>query len=77
MIKIQAISATILLGLAQAGWCNETDKPSCEKLEALYITLAEKSGEEVNEAEVKEAVYGENPSDADCALMLSLFPVSQ
>ena len=64
----------VILALAQPGLADSRDKPACKKLEALYISLAEKSGETASEADVKEAVYGENPSNADCAMMLSLFP---
>ncbi|WP_299692700.1 hypothetical protein [uncultured Tateyamaria sp.] len=50
------------------------NKPACEELIALFIVLAEKSGETVSNASAQAEVMSENPSDAECAAMLALFP---
>ena len=59
---------------AQASAQNSTDAPNCEKLVALYIELAKRSGETVTEASARAEVLSDNPTDAECAAMLALFP---
>lgn len=50
-----------------------TEGSSCDALIALFIELGELSGETVTEAEARAEVMSENPSEAECQAMLSLF----
>ena len=49
----------------------------CDQLVALFIELAERSGETVTEAEARTEVMAENLTDAECAAMQALFAGQQ
>ncbi|MEO0670030.1 MAG: hypothetical protein AAFZ99_19105 [Pseudomonadota bacterium] len=62
------------LTVAHAAASDLDNKPACQQLVALFMELAERSGEVVTEAEARAEVMSENPADSDCAAMLALFP---
>ncbi|MEO0722160.1 MAG: hypothetical protein AAFY43_08435 [Pseudomonadota bacterium] len=66
-----ATCATVLLAAPLAA---ETPKTQCEELIDLFIELGERSGETVTLEEARAEVMSENPTDEECAAMLSLFP---
>ena len=67
-----AVLATLPCALVAA---DDLDtKPACQELIALFIELAERSGETVTPAQARAEVMSENPANSDCAAMLALFP---
>ncbi|MEL7091126.1 MAG: hypothetical protein AAFN94_05260 [Pseudomonadota bacterium] len=68
------VAGAVALALAGPVAAQGTGMPNCDKLIALFIELAKRSGETVTEAQARAEVMSENPSDADCAAMLALFP---
>jgi len=66
------VLSTSLTAIAQTG-----DRPACKALKELYVELAKRSGVTPSQTEIEEAVYGENPTNAECQAMLALFPVQE
>lgn len=69
-----ALRAAALAVLLSPPMAQAQDRPACKALEAVFVELGKRSGEVPTDAQVKEAVYGENPTNADCQAMLALFP---
>ena len=62
----------VLLTLPEFAEAKE-DLSNCDQLVALFIELAERSGETVTKEQAKAEVMSENPSQAECGAMLALF----
>ncbi|MEL6889071.1 MAG: hypothetical protein AAFO86_10230 [Pseudomonadota bacterium] len=74
-MKHLLLAAMLLpLTVAHAAANDLDDKPACQQLVALFMELAERSGEVVTEDEARAEVMSEDPGDAECAAMLALFP---
>lgn len=69
------LAATLLtlMTLQPALAASSDDMPFCDRLVALYMELAKRSGETVTEAQTRAEVLSENPTEAECAAMLALF----
>ena len=59
--------------LPQAAPAQDDTMSNCEKLVALFVELADRSGETVTQAEAQAEVMSENPSEQECAAMLEMF----
>jgi len=73
-LKSILTAAVLVALLSQAAIAEGSDEIApCDQLVALFIKLAEKSGETVTEAEARAEVMSESPSEAQCAAMQALF----
>ena len=71
LLPISALLGFFVLPFSAAAQDDATS--SCEQLKALYLELGERSGTPTTPEEAHEAVYGENPTETDCAMMIELF----
>jgi len=74
--KLASVLGLFVMASARSLFADETgiERPSCKALEEVYIAIAEAAGEKVSETELQAAIYSENPTDAECAAMLAMFP---
>jgi len=75
-MKHLLIALFIASGTAAPTFAAE-EKTECDKLVALFVELGRRSGETVSEAEARAKVLSENPTEAECAAMLALFPAQE
>ncbi|MCH2078126.1 MAG: hypothetical protein MK180_14815 [Rhodobacteraceae bacterium] len=74
-VPLSALAFVFAMGAASA----ETDttgqeRAPCNELVALFMELARRSGQPASEAEARQEVLEDNPSQSECASMLALFP---
>lgn len=75
MFRTRLVTTALMSFLASHAFGQSTDdKPKCEELVALFIELGERSGQTVTRDQAVAEVMSENPTDAECGMMLSLFP---
>ena len=73
MIQTTCLAAFVAVLMPVQGHSQQTQS-QCDELVALYVELAERSGETVTLEEARAKVLSENPTDAECGMMLALFP---
>ncbi|MEL6882916.1 MAG: hypothetical protein AAFP87_00300 [Pseudomonadota bacterium] len=73
MKHLFASACVLILSLPQPAWAQTQDTPKCQELIALFLELAERSGETVTPQAARAEVMAENPTDQECAAMIELF----
>ncbi|MEL6689392.1 MAG: hypothetical protein AAFP28_03655 [Pseudomonadota bacterium] len=74
-ISVAAAALALLVGSADAQTNSSGEELApCDQLVALFMELARRSGSPVSEAEARQEVLQDNPTQAECAAMLALFP---